>query len=494
MHRWQCIYCLYSLFKIRIQCGPIEWVNLKVVTMTNWHPDLQAARGPIYRAIADALASDIRAGRLPVGTRLPTHRDLAWHLKVTVGTITRAYAEAERRGLISGEVGRGTYVRPANMVNPITVSLEPRSDDFIDLGLNRPQTGEEPALVAKGLRAIAESAELEALLQYQPHAGRTIDRRAGARWIKRAGLATTPEQVLVTQSGQNAVTSVLSAMTQPGDTVAVESLTYPGIRSAASLLSLRLAPVAMDGEGMLPDGFSALCRGGNVKALYTLPTLHNPTATILSEERRRAVAETARKHGVALVEDDVYGFLLAKSPKPLAAFAPERGYYITSTSKSLAPGLRIGYVHAPADMVERVAAALRATVYMATPLMAALATRWIEDGTADRLVQQKRARVAERQALVRKLLADVHLSGDEAAAHLLLWLPEGWRAEAFEAAARRQRVGITAATAFWLGRNAPPNAVRICLGTPHTTGEVELGVERIAALLARPPEAYLSVI
>jgi DNA-binding transcriptional MocR family regulator len=462
--------------------------------MTTWQPDLAESRGPVYRAIADALASDIRAGRLPVGTQLPTHRDLAWHLKVTVGTITRAYAEAERRGLISGEVGRGTYVRPAGLVASTLPLGEPLGDDFIDLSLNRPQTGDEPALVAKGLRAIAESAELEALLQYQPHAGRTIDRRAGAKWIARGGIATTAEQVLVTQSGQHAVASVLSAVTEPGDTVAVESLTYPGVRSAANLLNLRLAPVAMDDEGMLPDAFATLCRSGNVKALYSLPTLHNPTATILSEERRRAVAETARKHDVALVEDDVYGFLLQKTPKPLPAFAPERGYYITSTSKSLAPGLRIGYVHVPQNAVERVAAALRATVYMATPLMAALATRWIQDGTAERLVQQKRAQAAERQALVRRMLAHAHLSGHPAATHLLLWLPEGWRAEAFEAAARRQGVGITAATAFWLGRNNPPNAVRLCLGTPQSIDKLRLGIERIASLLAREPQAYLSVI
>jgi DNA-binding transcriptional MocR family regulator len=462
--------------------------------MTNWQPELSTHRGPIYRAIADALAADIRAGRLPVGTRLPTHRDLAWNLKVTVGTVTRAYAEAERRGLISGEVGRGTYVRPIGTAPEVTLRNAPQGPDFVDLGLNRPQTGEEPKLVAKGLREIAESPELEELLQYQPHAGREIDRTAGARWIERGGVAADPERVLVTQSGQNAVASVLSALTQPGDTVAVESLTYPGVRSAASLLSLRLAPVAMDEEGLLPESFAALCRSGTVKALYTLPSLHNPTATVLSEERRRAVAEIAETHGVALVEDDVYGFLLDKPPTPMAALAPERGFYITSTSKSLAPGLRIGYVQAPTEAMERVSAALRATIYMATPLMAALATRWIEDGTADRLVAEKRAEAAERQRLAREILAGARLTGHPAATHVLLWLPEGWRAEAFEAAARRAGVGVTAATAFWLGRTNPPNAVRLCLGTPLRRADMLRAVERIAALLTRPAETYLSVI
>jgi len=462
--------------------------------MTNWQPDLAENSGPIYRAIADALATDIRAGRLPVGTRLPTHRDLAWNLKVTVGTVTRAYAEAERRGLISGEVGRGTYVRPTSTIPYPAPAGEPLDPDYVDLGLNRPQTGEEPRLVAKGLREIAESPELEALLQYQPHAGRAVDRAAGARWIARSGVETSPDRVLVTQSGQNAVASVLSSMTQPGDTVAVESLTYPGVRSAASLLNLRLAPVAMDDQGLLPEAFASICRGGNVKALYTLPTLHNPTATVLPVERRRALAEIARNHAVALVEDDVYGFLLADAPPPLTRFAPERAFYITSTSKSLAPGLRIGYVHAPASAVERVAAALRATVYMATPLMAALATRWIEDGTAERLVAEKRAETAARQSLARKLLEGARLTGHPAATHVLLWLPEGWRADAFEAAARRQGVGVNAATAFWLGRSNPPNAVRLCLGTPVRRDDVARALGRIAALLKRPPEAYLSVI
>jgi DNA-binding transcriptional MocR family regulator len=160
----------------------------------------------------------------------------------------------------------------------------------------------------------------------------------------------------------------------------------------------------------------------------------------------------------------------------------------------MAPGLRIGYVHAPASAVERVAAALRATVYMATPLMAALATRWIEDGTAERLVDEKRAETAVRQSLARKLLDGARLTGHPAATHILLWLPEGWRADAFEAAARRQGVGVTAATAFWLGRSNPPNAIRLCLGTPVRRDDVARALGRIAALLKRPPEAYLSVI
>src|SRR5262249_44663991 len=161
------------------------------------------------------------------------------------------------------------------------------------------------------------SPELESMLEYQPHAGRAADRAAAARWIARSGLETNAERVLVTQSGQHAVASVLSAGTPPGGTGAGGSLTYSGGRPAGSLLNLRLAPVVMDREGLVPDSFAALCRSGTVKALYTLPTLHNPTATVLSEERRRALAEIARRHDVVVIEDDVYGFLLEKAPTPL---------------------------------------------------------------------------------------------------------------------------------------------------------------------------------
>jgi DNA-binding transcriptional MocR family regulator len=464
--------------------------------MTSWIPDLNRFSGPRYRAIAEALAADIREGRLTPGTRLPTHRDLAWRLHVTVGTVSRAYAEAERRGLVGGEVGRGTFVRePASARVLSFVRPEPERDDFIDLSFNYPIVGDEAPALAAVLARLAASNDLAAFLHYSPSAGRAADREAGAAWIARSGLQTAAEHVVLTNGGQHALSTVLSALTRAGDTVATECLTYPGMRALANLLDLRLVGLAMDSEGLLPDSFEAACRGGAVKALYTMPTLHNPTTAIMPEERRRAIAGIARRHGVAIVEDDVYGFLLDAPPLPIANLVPQHGFYIGSTSKSMAPGLRVGYIHAPLAWIDRLAAAMRATTYMATPLMAEIASLWINEGIADALVAAKRRAATTRRRVVETALARARFRSHPAAFHLLLSLPEPWRADDYAAELRRRGVGVTPAASFAVGRGSAPNAVRLCFGTPAAEKLLDRGLRIVAELLEEAPQqADLAVV
>jgi DNA-binding transcriptional MocR family regulator len=464
--------------------------------MTNWIPDLTGHKGPRYRAIAEALAEDVRGGRLAAGMRLPTHRDLAWKLRVTIGTVSRAYAEAERRGFVAGEVGRGTFVRSqANVaiVMPSDILGETTDPDFIDLTINRPGVAGEGAAMAAALQQLAAEPDLASRLDYQAPAGRREDRVAGAAFLDACGLATPPEQVVVTAGGQHAMACVIGTLARPGDILAVEALTYPGLRALASLLHLRLAPIAIDEEGLIPEALEAACRASPVRALYTMPTLHNPTTATMPVARREALAEVAQRHDVALIEDDVYGFLLDAPLPTLAHYAPQHGYYITSTSKSLMPTLRVGYVHAPKAGVEPIAAAVRATIHSAPPLMASIAARWVSDGTAARLVAEKRTEMRRRNRMARHILACGGSAGDPVAPHLWLTLPEPWRADDFVAAARRRGVGIIPAAAFAVTRQ-PPDAVRICLGAQTTAERVERALTRLAELLASPPERYLSVV
>jgi DNA-binding transcriptional MocR family regulator len=464
--------------------------------MTSWSPSLDSYDGPRYLAIAEALQADIAAGTLPRGARLPTHRDLAWRLRVTVGTVSRAYAEAMRRGLVTGEVGRGTFVRHA--ASTLTFIGPPRLPDdpsgIVDLAVNQPTAGSQTSLFAETLKALAQEPRLGDLLNYEPVVGRQADRMAGAAWIERSGLAATPARIAVTGGGQNGFAAVICAVTRPGDTVAVESLTYPGLKALANILNLNLVPVATDEEGLMPEAFAACCRGGAVRALYTMPSLHNPTTSVLCAERREAIAAIARQHDVAIIEDDVYGFLLEPAPPPIAHFAPELTYFVTSMSKSLAPGLRVGYVLAPANRIDRVAAALRATSYMATPLMAAIASRWINDGSADRLTAEKRAAATRRQAIAHDYLGRAGLASHRSAFHLWLNLPEAWRPEDFTAAALRRKVAITPSSAFAVGRAAPPNAIRISLGSPIGEESLRRGLAVVAELLEEAPEPHLSLV
>jgi len=462
--------------------------------MTIWAPDLRSRPGPRYLAIADALAADVAAGRLRPGGQLPTHRDLAERLGVTVGTVSRAYAEAAHRGLVSGEVGRGSFVR--NETPEFGVPAAATSQGLVDLSVNHPPTTPGEARgerLARTLAGLGRRADLARLLAYPPEAGAPEHRAAGAAWIARSGLKAAPEDVLVSSGSQHGMTAVFAALLRPGDLVLTEALTYPGMKALAALLHLRLLGVAMDEQGLRPDAFAAACRGG-AKALYCVPTLHNPTTAVMPEARRKEIAAIARAHGVVIVEDDVHGRLHEDPPAPITAFAPELSVYLTGTAKSVAPGLRIGFMRAPRAMVPRIAAGIRATTWMAAPLMAEIVAQWIRDGTAERIVKGKRQEAAARQRLAAAVLGRFAPRAQPAAYHLWLPLPDPWRSETFADEARRRGVAVTPAQTFMVGRGATPHAVRVCLGAPADRPLLEKGLRILAGILEGTPHADVAVV
>ena len=470
-------------------------VNLYIVTMTIWVPRLEGKAGPRYRAIADALDEDLVEGRLQPGARLPTHRELADRLGVTVGTVTRAYAEAARRGLLAGEVGRGTFVRsPAADAGRWSPAVAP-DPAVIDLSLNLPPPPEGFAAEAALRDALASLADADVapLLAYAEEGGHPAHREAGAALIAQTGLAATADDVVVCCGGQHALTVLLAMLAQPGDLVAAEALTYAGLKAVAGLLRLRLHGVAMDDQGIRPDAFEAACRSG-ARVLYCVPTIQNPTAVTMSAERRGAIAEIARRHGVAVLEDDVHALLPGVRPLPIAAALPELGYYVLGTSKILTPGLRVGFVRAPAHAAARLAAAVRATTWGPVPLTAEIAARWIRDGTAGRLIEGRRRAAALRQALARSALAGTPYQSHPFGYYLWVPLPEPWRGEAFVAEARRRGVAVSSGEAFVVGRGATPHAVRICLGAPRDAATLEQGLRRLGDLLARGADPVLAVL
>jgi DNA-binding transcriptional MocR family regulator len=463
--------------------------------MSAWIPDIAERPGPRYRAIADALADDVRVGRLAPGARLPTHRDLAYRLGVTTGTVTRAYAEAERRGLIGGEVGRGTYVRPAE--RPPAPLPEPRDappDGFVDLSGGRPPPIGVEGLLAEAAAQVAAQADFGELLRYQPHAGMHAHRAAGAAWLRRSGVAADADRVVVCSGGQNAIALSLMATATAGDTILVEELTYPGLKVAAAMLGLKLHPVAMDAHGVIPDALEAACRAaGAARAFYTTPTLHNPTQAVLPEGRRREVLAIARAHRLAVIEDDVFGFLCADGPPPLAALDPEQVIYATSLTKSVAPGLRVGYVTAPRHLLDRVTQAIRAVSWMTSPLTAELARALIESGAAEDVARRHREEVAARQAVATEILGANAAGMPDGASCVWLRLPEPWRRESFAAELLRRGVKVVPADVFIVGRGQAPQAVRVSLTSP-SRADLRRGLEAIAELLASPEALLLPVV
>jgi len=458
--------------------------------MSPWTPDITAHTGPRYLAIADCLADDIRAGRLAGGDRLPPQRELAERLGVTVGTVSRAYGEADRRGLVRGEVGRGTYVCSRAPERPGAGG----GGGAIDLGLNLPLHAEDPDLAA-ALRELAARPGVNDLLGYQPTLGAARHRRAGAAWLARHGLEVAPERVVVTAGAQHAITVILGTLCRAGDVVLTEPLTYPGLMSVARLLGLRPRPVAVDAEGLRPDALAAACAElGPGRVLYCLPTLHNPTTATMSPARREAVAAVARAHDLRIVEDDVHRLLAPGAGLPLAALAPERTCYIASTSKVVAGGLRVAFVAVPPGTAEGIAHTVSASLWMPSPLTAELAAGWIEDGTADRTAERKRAEAAARQTVARELLPDARLRGGEASFFLWLELADGWTADGFVAAARRRGVVVASAAAFTLPGVEVPAAVRLSLSAPRGREEMIAGLRVLADILARGPAPAPAIV
>jgi DNA-binding transcriptional MocR family regulator len=462
--------------------------------MTSWTPNLQDRNGPLYVAIANQLASDFNAGTLKPGDRLPTHRDLAWKLGVTVGTITRAYAEAERRGLIAGEVGRGTFVRDRSIdvVSPPSVAAP--DDDFVDLARNFPIEGIADATLTRALSEVTAAPDLPRLFGYASNLGLPQHRAAAAEWLARAGIKAAPAEIAITCGAQHGMLASLAALGRGEDTVLTEQLTFYGMKSLATFMSMRLHGVAMDEYGLIPDALDAACRQTAPKALYCIPTLQNPTASVMPAERREEIAAICRRYGVTLVEDDIYGFLSDEGLPPISSFIPEKSIYVTSLSKCVAPGLRVGYVRAPANLIERIGSAVRASTWMATPLMAEAASRLIRSGDAKRLAEAQRIEAAVRQEIAATLLEGVDMATHPSSFHIWLKLPEPWRREEFTAQARQRRVGVAPAEAFAVGRAPVPHAVRVGLSAARDHATLERALTILSELLREPPDRSVALV
>jgi DNA-binding transcriptional MocR family regulator len=447
-----------------------------------WKPRLDRKNGPLYRALAAAIAQDVQSGRLKAGDRLPPHRELADQLGVTVTTITRGYTEAERRGLVRGEVGRGTYVRP-----PAFTPVAPLTTGQIDLATNALLPHQHARELTDKLALLIARSTPEYLFNYQPHGGRPDHREIAARWLQQSLVPADATNTILTSGAQHAMTVALATLTSPGDVVLCESVTYTGMRSLANHLHVRVHPVAMDHEGLLPDALEDAAHETGGRVVYCVPSGQNPTARVMSKKRRLDLARVASRLDLQIVEDDAYGFLFDQ--ESLCAAIPDRTFYLTSMSKSLVPGLRVGLLRTPPRWTERVIGAVFATTVMLTPLDAAAVCAAMEDGTAARVMEWKRQEVRARQHLARQALGAV-VTGSAESQHAWLQLPPAWASDDFTREARQRYVLVTPGREFAIARHDIPNAVRIALGAPPDRDTLKKAVMTLAEILSGAPQAF----
>ncbi|MDR6759399.1 DNA-binding transcriptional MocR family regulator [Mycoplana sp. BE70] len=441
---------------------------------------------PAYSAIATQLQAEIAAGIYAPGTALPTQRDLANQLGVNVSTILRAYQELQARGLVTGRKRLGTIVAPLSFAP--TDATEAVAE-LADLTYNSPPVSDFIRAYALELDRIDGDSRFKEVQNYSSASGSFWARAAGCQWIAEGGLITTPERVVVTSGAQHALFSALATFIKPGDVILTDRLTYFGLRALAATLQFSLVCVDSDEDGILPNSIEAICRSQRVTGLFVVPTLHNPTAKTLDAERRQQIATLARTFDFIVVEDDVYSLLADNGLKPISALCPERAFYITTTSKALAPSLCLGYLVAPAEHVGVAAESARLTGSMATPVSALVMTRWVEDGTARKLLDANRREINLRQMMVDEVFNGLDYRSAPYSMFLWLRLPEPWRAIDFAAGCRRRGVKLLPSPDFAADNKEIEQGVRINISGTIGIDRLRQALETLRQLCEDRPRA-----
>jgi DNA-binding transcriptional MocR family regulator len=431
-----------------------------------------------YKTLVDTYAADIRTGRLAPGTRLPTHRQLATQEGLALVTASRVYAELEAMGLVSGETGRGTFVRETSLSPGQGIDQKDVAVGMIDLNFNYPSLPGQTQLLRTALRQLALSGDLEALLRYQPHAGRAHERASVARHLLSRGVSVDAEQVLLVNGAQQGLAVTLMALLKPGDVIAADALTYSGFKVLAEALHLEVVAIPVNEQGPDLAALEKLCRSRSVRAVYSMPTLHNPLGWVMPIEQREELAAIARRHDLTLIEDAAYAFLVEDPPRPLIDLAPERTVYVSGLSKNIATGLRVGFIAAPAAHVPALERVIRATTWNTPGLMTAIVCGWLDDGTVIELEAQKRQDAQARQALAAELLKGLPCVAHPNSYFLWLPLPEDVRADQIVVELMQKQISVTTAEPFAVSAHVP-HAIRLALGS------VEMDVLRQALTTVR---------
>ncbi|HBX3401320.1 TPA: PLP-dependent aminotransferase family protein [Klebsiella pneumoniae] len=417
-----------------------------------------------YKAVVDRYAQAIRSGQLPAGSRLPTHRTLAAGERISLATATRVYRELEEMGLVSGETGHGTFVRDLSLPPGHGVDQQVVAADVVDLNFNYPSLPEQGDALREALRQLAMAGDIDSHLRYQPHAGRLAERDIIARHLTCQHFAPDAENVLIVNGAQHGLAVTVMGLLRPGDVVAVDALTYSGFKALAALYHLELAAIPCRPEGPDLQALHTLCQQRRVRAVYTMPTLHNPLGWVLNTGQRQALADLARQHDLLIIEDAAYARLVSHPPPPVVSYAPERTVYVTGFSKNIATGLRVGVVISPPRYRPEIERAIRATTWNTPTLISSLICAWIEDGTVARFETQKRQDARQRQQVAREVLCGLPVVSHPDSYFVWLPLGEESRADRLANALMERRISVSTAEPFCVSATIP-QALRIALGS-----------------------------
>jgi len=461
------------------------------VIVTDWRPTLTKRKGVTkHKLLTERIIADIESDILPAHARMPTHRDLARQLGVSVQTVSLSYKEAERCGYLRGEVGRGTFVRSRVTEKADRFMLDRDPGETVDLSIIRAIYTEAHEEASRNvMEELAQGDNSAFMRPCRPIAGLERHRAAAQDWLRGLGVEAAMDRILITNGAAHGLFLAVAAIVRPGEIVLTENLTDHGIIGLSNVLGFTLRGLPTDREGILVEAFEEACAAGGVSALVLVPSLGNPTSHVMGAERRRAVAEVARRYGVYVVEDEVYKPLLETPLPSFTELLPDLGFFVTSFTKSVLTGLRVGYLVVPPHYTIRVASIMRVTSWSATNLPAEIATRWVEDGTARSLIDLQRREIRARQAVVAEALGE-HIAQVHPLS-LCAWLrvPPRWTEDGLVRMLAQRNIAVTPSDPFRAGTDAP-GGIRICIGGRMSHATLGRALQTIAETFEQLPPVF----
>lgn len=476
---------------MRRQANPITLAPVPATRPVAWRPNLAKQKGETkHAALTERIIADIDAGLLKPMDRMPTHRDLARELGLSVQTVSLSYKEAERLGYLSGEIGRGTFVKARVTDRAGRMMLDHSPNEVLDLSIVRGVYLDAHEAASREIfREMSEGSVADFMRPCRPIAGLDRHREVARIWLRTLSVSAGAERVLMTNGAAHGIFLALSCIIRAGDVVLSENLTDHGTIGLSNILGFSLKGLPTDSEGILPDALEAACASGGVRALVLIPTLNNPTGHVMGAERRRKIAAIAERHGVFVIEDEVYRPLIEEDLPSITEMLPDLGFFVTSFTKVVLTGLRVGYLVVPPAYSIRAASILRVSSWSGTYLTGEIATRWIENGTARRLLELQRDEARTRQDIAAGILGEHICSSHPLSLCAWLKVPEYWTEDGLVRSLAMQNVAVTPSDPFIAGPGHG-GGIRICLGGRMSHATLTKALTTVRQAFEQLPPVY----
>ncbi|MBU3146109.1 PLP-dependent aminotransferase family protein [Clostridium sp. CF012] len=459
-------------------------VNSFIDYPMSWTPNKINLRSPLYKSIAIILEEDIRKGVLNPGDKLPPQRELADFLDINLSTVTRAFKICELKGLISGTTGKGTYISSDVQVSSPMLNIKPTLN-CIDMGASHPPY-EQNKYVIDVMNEVLKKKDINNLLKYSEPLGRISHKINAQKWLQRFNLNADIDNIMIASGLQNALCIILMSLFQRGDKIATDQYIYPGFKSLANVLGIRLIPIPYANNKMNLQAFNKLCKNESIKGLYIMSDCNNPTTYTLNNNQRISIAKIVRYNNLIFIEDASYSFLTQDNLVPISSIVSEQSIYISSVSNALCVGLRVSFLVVPNNLKALISDGINNVNVMTSPFDVEIISRLIESGLSEKIIEEKRARIVERNVITDRILKNQKIYGNKYSQFRWLELPLKWvDGQSFEEICKYNGVLVYCGEKFAVANSKTIPAVRIAICSPNNIDELKKGLKILNSIIKK---------